>query len=260
MSLRLALIPPISLLHWTYHLDYQLMLPQLLENSQYRRVYHNHCISPNTFVILDNGEAEGVAPDWDVLQKTILQYRPDEFVLPDVIGNGEETMKRAIKWSERFTKPEGVRWMYVLQGRTYEEFLEGAHFARESQWIDTIGIPRHMLATTGDYSARSRLSNEISPWQSAKPIHFLGTSPNHPTEVLRLANFRHTDQSLLRGIDTSAPFNFAHEHVFMNGWRAPVPRPGNYFHLSILQFPLKHVSQNVSDLLQWCDGYSTHEQ
>jgi hypothetical protein len=251
--MHLALIPPISLLDYTDRTEFQLMLPQLIEDDRYEYTYRHHCKDPNQFVILDNGAAEGVEFDPKLLLAMAKGFKVDEVVVPDVIQDSRGTATKAAEFFPiaRNAYWEHERWderpkfMYVVQGKTTAEFRESIHWAAGTVWIDTIGIPRHAIETLEHESARydlARYARSIS----RKPIHLLGASHLVATE-LKMFRWRKLN---IRSTDTSSPFNFAYAD---RGLRLGnhVKRPDNYFNLPVEEFSEHYMEKNVESLIRW---------
>lgn len=258
--MQLALIPPYDLLHYTKKTTYQLMLPQCAEEStKYYMHYLGLCQDPEQFVILDNGAAEGVDFDWETLINMAYQFEVSEIVVPDTLGNMEDTIDKAQRFIDFFlhghpNAHEQFAWdfsfMFVVQGQTYEEVLKSAEWAASQRWISSLGIPRHMIETLEAANARIRIANEITKMHANKDIHFLGASPQAPLEVQALASPSVTNQAYLRGFDTSMPFNYAHIKAFGKGHyielnTARISRPENYFNLPKEEFDADALEWNV---------------
>lgn len=259
-KVKIALIPPSSLLAHTQRTNYQLCLPHLLADARYYWAYKAHCGNPSQFVILDNGAAEGALTDPYRLLSHALDLMPDEVVIPDSMGNCNETIDMARAFHDVVTGPRGAelhrfpfKYMFVIQGQTLYQVLDCATWAMAQDWINTIGVPRHLIDTLGDRHARPRIANELfMMWnQHCKPIHFLGGNPNFPEEVAILANPRLTVQTHVRGMDTSMPFNYAYAKVRIGDeYGTVVHRPDQYFNLPATDFDDSYVQSNVQFFLQ----------
>lgn len=251
--MRIALIPPYCLLGKTSQTNYQLMLPQLIDNIKYINVYQSLCRNDKQFVILDNGAAEGKEITPRQLLDIATRFKPNEVVIPDTIADPEDTVRKAFKFAEfavpdRHFAPLPFRLMFVTQGKTVMQAIDVAMWASEQSWIDTIGIPRHLLTTTGDMFARIEIANTIQARGSTKQIHFLGANSVWPTEVRALADHQITNQDYVRGMDSSLPFNYAwHGKHLDTGSRCN--RPENYFQIQIERFGNELVQENIDAFL-----------
>jgi len=253
--MKLALIPPVDLLEHTARTDFQLMLPHLvrgkvLQSGRYAHTYRMHCDDPNQYVILDNGEAEGQLQSIVDLFRIAREYGVDELVIPDEIANAEGTRKRYEQFRralETHTTAAFVRdtnFMYVLQGTTYEEFVDEALWAIEEDHIDVLGVPRHMIETLKMEDARFRLASRLVN-ESDKPLHLLGNSPLYSAE---LADFDWP--SNVRSTDTSSPFNYAYSSLFLDDGLVQ-RRPSGYFNLPHETFNQMCLDRNIQLLQEW---------
>lgn len=268
--MKLAFIPPISLRDYTFRTNYQLMLPQLIESDEYTLTYKRHCNTSGTFVILDNGEAEGVTTEPKKLIDIAFDFGVNEVVIPDTIGDSKETIDKAVDFYHQLTLHETqssdkirfgpdfpFSFMFVLQGKTYDEYLRCADWAIKQPWIKTLSVPRHTLETLGDIQARIRLTNNIIDrgWITNQQFHFLGGSHLWSHEGRYLAAPNTLNQYYIRGMDTSMPFNYAYAKKFVNSHGVQVKRPEGYFDLPAEDFEGPFLQENVNVMMEWCDLY-----
>jgi hypothetical protein len=252
--MKLALIPPISLLGATLQTDYQLMLPQLTTSPEYSTMYDNHCKNPRQFVILDNGEAEGYSSTPIELMQIANSYKVDEIVLPDVIGNMDETLERSrafLDFAGTVTTIKRFQYMFVCQGQDEFEFIESADIAARWPEVTTIGIPRHALVTCDSFDARKSIANILQASDRFdKRIHFLGANPISPREARFLADPDHTTQRCVRGMDTSMPFNYALAKAKMDDG-VNVGRAQDYFNLPASKFDGDLMQKHLDTYKYW---------
>lgn len=256
---KIALIPPISLLGQTAKTDYQLCLPHLMRYTEYRNIYSAHCADPNQFVILDNGAAENELFGAEQLLDIALVLGVDEVVIPDVMLEADATIEKAQEFHDFAIGPKGrekdrypFQYMFVVQGKSLMQVLECANWAAQQSWIDTIGIPRHLLTTLGDLHCRVKIANVIQGHNYSKQIHFLGGNPAFPQEVSLLSDPIFTTQDRIRGMDTSMPFNYAFEGALVSDRkRDPISRPGRYFELHSISFEPNALEANVEYFTQF---------
>jgi hypothetical protein len=204
--MKLALIPPHSRITDTAHTNYQLVLAHILaepsvDGIRYAKEYMDRQ-ERGDHIILDNGAYEGKLVRAKVLVDLANDLLPNEIVIPDSMRNAELTQAMAQTFLE--DQYRDLDWrvglMFVAQGSSYKEFEDCIHWATEQDWIDTIAIPRHTLATCEEQRARL----DLAIWTSGltdKAIHFLGASPLW-TEEIRWAR----DSGIVRGMDTSMPY------------------------------------------------------
>ncbi len=254
--MKIAFIPPHSLLHYTERTNYQLYLPHLIKDINYFNTYLKYCSREEQFVILDNGAAEDETLTSLDLVALAMRMRPDEVVIPDVIGDMRATIAAAEAFwfdvipAKEFT-PLPFSLMFVAQGQTFLEVMKSANWACQQDWISTIGIPRHLVTTLGDPLARVRVANVIQGHNYSKQIHFLGGNPEFPTEVEFLSDPKVTNQRNVRGMDTSMPFNYAYmgEYVYEESVSV-IKRPEGYFSLPDKAFNSEALTLNVEYFLQ----------
>ena len=256
--MKIALIPPVSLLEFTSKTDMQLMLPHLASIPQYRYTYLMHGKDPHQYLILDNGVAEGMRAGADMIMELGDFFLVNEIVLPDVLTNAEKTRLLSNNFLDLakthyrgriLSKP---KFMYVLQGTSFNQVIKEAQWGAKQPMVDVFGLPRHLITTTMtgshiNFSIRSNLAAKIQEI-SDKPIHLLGGSPDAPNE---LGELEFTNN--VRSHDTSSPFNYAY---FNKQLQADIRcgRPLKYFDKPASSFDEHFVNINVNDLMRWA-GY-----
>lgn len=252
--MKLALIPPRGYETLALGGDAHLLLAQV-NNPHYESLYKVACRQLE-LSILDNGANEGPPVSDQVLMSRAAFYGVKEVVVPDVLRDRGRTLRRAREfWGAIHTY---TRWptndydyMAVVQGRTMAEVeacLEG--FSRFN-FINTIGIPRHLLETLNQLTARISIARMIKQrYGSRWNIHFLGTNPIWMGEILHAAD----EVSFVRSVDTSAPFNYAMAGQLIRTTSNAVHRPDKYFSQKpdLLSMPL--VEHNISILKGWVRG------
>jgi hypothetical protein len=249
--MKLALIPPVSLLEYTDETTCQLMLPQLVGNEQYDYVYKTHGKSAEQFIILDNGLAEDAQVSGGELLRIAEEFYVDEVILPDVMKDARASRESAQHFLSDYLWPSWrldnwpFKLQYVAQGTTFHEVLNEMHWAYDQDWIDTIGIPRHLVEI--DLSIRIKLAYQYRRNGGDKPIHLLGGSPYFPTEIKMGGEWPG-----VRSHDTSAPFYFAYYKARLD---LPVPdgatRPEGYFERNADEFHVGITNHNVKLLMEW---------
>ncbi len=74
--------------------------------------------------ILDNGADElGEGMSGSEYSSLINEIDPDELILPDVLGNTDETQKRGLSFLEELDRPAGMKVMAVAQGLQFNEWM-----------------------------------------------------------------------------------------------------------------------------------------
>lgn len=255
--MRIALIPPVCMLHHTVKQELQMMIPQGLDSEMYRRHYKWLGISNNYHVILDNGMFETGTPidDQDLLD-IAAEYKVSEIVMPDVRDDPDATIDRQDqflslydKWAGRIPRP--LKLMAVVQGKTAEEAQRYVNFVVKAGRNNVVlGFPRRM---TEDYGPEARIV--LMSWLAASygsefPMHMLGLSRANPMELQGAAKRL---GSYIRGIDTSAPFVWTAENKHLDTGDI-VERQDDYMTMEAARFPGPLVRHNIETLERWARG------
>lgn len=250
--MRLALIPPVSLIDDIFNTNYQMVLPHL-DDEHYTTAYMS-ARKRGDFLILDNGAAEGETPRFEALMDIANDYMVNEIVVPDVLGDMQQTLKCVEDFGHFITNPsvsyqDGYGFMGVVQGRTMDEIYQCLDLYNSLDWITTIGIPRILLETLDSPESRVGVARFIAENYGPRfSMHLLGTSPRHIRELSRFgADF---EAAGVRGVDTSAPYNYANVGKFIDHWDN-ISRPGEYFHLDAHHFGHVQVKHNLEVMQQW---------
>ncbi len=252
--MKLALIPPFCHLEDTAKTDYQLMLPHLVSHPEYEKQYMHLCSDPRQFVILDNGVAEGKKIPFREILDIGIRFGVDEIVLPDVMGDAVRTMNAASQAIYQQGVHYAARYMFVLQGQTYDEVFMTAKYALSFSNVWSLGIPRHLIETIGDPKARWRIVEMLTSHldvygAGSRGIHLLGMNPTCPREMEDVPDWL---KAKVRGFDTSAPYNFAYwGHSMMD--KVSMKRPKKYFEQPAVEFSPLLVQDNIAYLAE-CAG------
>jgi hypothetical protein len=269
MTLQLALIPPVSMLHHLVSRELQMCLPEGLDNSEmYRQTYKYLGTHPGCYVILDNGmfESGEYMGDFDLLQYA-KEYKVDEIVMPDVRGRSEDTLEAQRHFMRIFHRAYGMtppsktpNLMSVIQGHTVREAEEHVLKVADSWACEMVrgrygkvvfGIPRRMSEDTGERSGRIDLVEMIaSHYGPMFPIHLLGLSRSNPRELQYIAR---EFGEFVRGIDTDAPFVWTAEKKHLDA-DDTAERQEDYLSMEASHFPGPLVRHNIDTLEKWCRG------
>lgn len=254
--MKLALIPPRQFLNDTYlaH-EMQLMLPQWLEDDQYRNTYID-LKHKGSFVILDNGAAESSPHTMGVLTEMVKYYVPDEFAIPDTLGDASATLDQAYNFLEGFATdiPKETALGFVAQGRTVDEACRAVVELMKSvpgkRFIQTIYVPRLLLAESGDKRARLEVAQYVHYRFPRLNIHLFGASTEWVQEIRAAAPKR-----FIRSIDTSLPYNYGYAGVKIDEFtKRKVSRPEDYFNAKFDFDQEALVRKNVSTMKRWAYG------
>lgn len=256
--MKLALIPPTSLLEDTSRTDMQLMLPQLaISDSHYAKFYRKHCKNKHQYVILDNGAAERSSVNLDTLMEMIYVFQPDEFAIPDSLGDSRRTLVQAnyffARYEQNVVELNQMKLGFVAQGRTIMECFDTVTIMAESWWADYIQVvylPRLLVAESGDAGARLELASLLNKEYGGRfELHLFGAAPMWPAEIRAAA-----DLSFIRSMDTSLPYvmSYWNTHLDMNVTISKLTRPSNYFDQPWDKFT--GSSAYVNTFIAWAEG------
>jgi hypothetical protein len=242
--MKVALIPPKG--YYDYReSDYYLLLAQI-EDTTYRREYAG--LPMKSYVILDNGAAEGKLVKDELLLQEAAHYGADEIVIPDVMYDGEATLERAREFILSHDT-SGLHYMVVTQGKNLEEVLTTTSKILDEFPDATIGIPRHLITTCDNVMARYYVLQHIHERHGqTRKVHLLGTNATFPSEVKYLT----AAHSWVRGADTSMPFNYAIAGKELNA-RTSVERPEGYFD-KVHKIDPELLEYNINTFMEWASG------
>jgi len=98
--------------------DYDYCLPHLLDQNEEYRIFFNNVKSIGRYIVMDNSLHElGEAYDTERLMHWIKEIEPNEFIVPDVWENYNESVRNAKMWSQ-IELPKGVTKVAVVQAKT----------------------------------------------------------------------------------------------------------------------------------------------
>ena len=257
--MRLALIPPTELIEECAHLsEMQLVLPTpWLESEEYRvkmdlvRRTHSH------YRILDNGAAESEQIDDEVLMELIGQTEPDEFALPDVLGDFRGTYRSGMEFIEKYgerLKQQDVKVGLVAQGsngveavRMVEEFYKNSYGI-----VDVVYIPR-LHVREGKLIERALIAETLS--DMPVEFHLFGMNRKFPYELQVVKWWLSTSPVTIRSVDTALPFYCAKASSVL--WPSmirlePAPtRSDDYFEEHYTDDEKTVVDRNIATVKEW---------
>jgi len=116
---------PINMLDKSFEInDYEYCLPHLLDQNEKYKEHFLYAKEAGSYIIMDNSLHElGKAYDTKRLLHWINVLEPDEFIVPDVWQNKNQTLVNAKQWS-KIELPEGVTKVAVVQAQNYNEAHE----------------------------------------------------------------------------------------------------------------------------------------
>ena len=118
---------PINMLDKSFEInDYEYCLPHLLDQNEMYKDHFYKAKKDGRYIIMDNSLHElGVAYDSDRLIYWINELKPNEFIVPDVWENAEESIINATIWNI-YDFPKEVEKVAVVQAKTIHEASECA--------------------------------------------------------------------------------------------------------------------------------------
>jgi hypothetical protein len=207
---------PISLLKESYKFnDYDYCLVHLLEENKKYKDYYFNAKKKNRHVLLDNSLFElGVSFDIDKFLYWINKLQPDEYIIPDVTDNVDQTISNIDYWYSKYYpkikyKSKSIG---VLQGINQNEMTKCYQYMDKN--VDKIAVnfiskcyknwfPNNNFSDRA-YNGRQKLffnliTNNII--NKNKPHHLLGcTNPiEYTLYKQKFYNFN------IESIDTSSP-------------------------------------------------------
>ncbi|MCK9543547.1 MAG: hypothetical protein M0R03_16135 [Novosphingobium sp.] len=197
--MKLACEIPISILEdISPYTDYDFVIGSYcLTHPKYKEFYLKKARAKDRRMIVDNGAfEEGKAMDSSAYKDLVLELNPNTLVLPDVINDAKETIKRTNEFFDKYDMLDAYHLMGVLQGQSICDYMKCLEAYASNDSIDIIGIPYHVF-----YRPLFIEKNNIIKFcrENAFVIHILGL-PN-PWEVVELTKFG----SIIESIDTSLP-------------------------------------------------------
>lgn len=259
--MQVATILPTPLLGQEHSNDYNMCLYHIVRDNPTYANYFKKLREEGKFVIMDNGAAEGVNPTHEELMEVYGLVEPSEIVLPDVVYDKEETLKRTEEAYRAFTQAglhEKYQFMAVPQGANFTEWLSCMKTMIKQKHITTIGIskfvtPRYQREMGRDANVRMecvdavlqeayRLGREVQ-------IHLLGCWDN-PIEIGEIST---AFEDKVRGTDSAIAYVYTRAGRMYAG---ETPRPDNDeidFHNGTTDnLPL--LSYNMHQWTHFCEG------
>lgn len=251
----------------TYMTSTQLILPNEINVSEeYDKFYIDLTTRTQQFVIMDNGAAEANQMSDRSLMDFVTSYMPDEFAIPDTLGESDDTIAKALAFLTRYGKVfyntmDCTGLGLVAQGRTvneaYKTVVSVYDQAKYDDLISTIYLPRLLLAATDNPTARIELLEMLyDRFGTHFNYHFFGASPVWPREMQEAAATK-----IVRSFDTSMPYYFGMRGISLRTVADNncdgVTRPMNYFDWKMnphSAWTNALIKRNVQTALEWSRG------
>lgn len=209
--MKVASIVPVEYLEYIVMDDYHMCLAQFwgrADMCDYYNFYRGQAMA-GSFVILDNGTAEGATTSVEKLISVAEAIRPSEVVIPDALQDADVTLQ----WAQQHIRKlraalPDTRLMGVAQGNTMEEWVCCAQALLE-MGIDTLGVPKilvKMFGMNGRALALKALYKKAPKALEGKEIHLLGCWED-ALEAKVVSNLvRQGELPAVRGIDSCLPY------------------------------------------------------
>jgi hypothetical protein len=186
------------------------------------------------YVILDNGEAEGMNFSPKVLINIAFRIGANEIVVPDKMGDMSSTLAKMAQFTS--TAKEFPQFTYgaVIQGNDWEQWQACLNRYTEQPWITALYLPRFMANVRGPLGRIQFLQHFEKHIRNrfTAGVHCLGSS-RHQYEPRDL-NYL----GWVRGLDSSLPYSLGLQErpVDSVDYEAPEPshRPYDYFDIAVL--------------------------
>lgn len=213
---KFAHIVPVGCLHVLDNKQYLMCLANLVNVSdKYGAYYASAARKPGTYVLMDNGAAEGEQLSNEELLRCYGRIHPNEIVLPDTLCDGKDTLKKMDEALELFVESERLpyRIMAVPQGKDFDEWSACAEVMVQDRRIHTIGVSKFLQMTTGTiwirHAAVERLALLMEVYgRHDLEVHLLGCSePLHYVQTI-MDTF-----PFVRGCDSALGYLFAQAQV-----------------------------------------------
>ena len=143
--MQVASIVPIHYLPLIKGKPYHLCLAHLALNYTEYRDFYKEEAQNGSYVILDNGAAEGETVEVQELLQLAIYLGASEVILPDFIGDYEKTITESYRALHYIKSREDYKGkvMAVPQASSFKSWLTAAE--EMLTWpIDTLGIPREI--------------------------------------------------------------------------------------------------------------------
>lgn len=205
--------------------------------------YHEFWAGREGTLIIDNGVIEeGAAVDIRLLAAAATLVRASIVIIPDVIGDAEETIYLAAANSMPLRRllPQGTELMGVIQAQTVEE-ARLCQMAFDEQLIDWTAVPK-------GYRERN-VGSRAAMAHSVMARHILGFSNTNDIDDDAAA------AQVAGGIDAATPIWMAAVGLTMDKMSPEIPRPKDYWSWQELPPPqLDRAIFNIRTVRSWLNA------
>lgn len=208
-------------------------------------------------LILDNSASYfGRALDNDSLMNCINMINPNEVVLPDVLGNFDETIKRSLKFLNQIKNIGNLKIMAVPQGDSLEEYIECYNIFSSDDRIKVIGLSYTVdniflggmipldYVSSREYLIKLLYENNII--NSNKEHHLLGLGNSGQIELQKLNKF-----SFIRSCDSNTAYITAKQNIeIFKGVAYRKPKGSINFEDKFEKITYKLLIENIKTLAE----------
>lgn len=223
--------------------DFHMMLLHLCNNKQYTDVY----AEASGYKVLDNSVVElGNALSIEALCSEAVRLGVNEIILPDSLGNGPETVVKALQSLRYITDTYGFKppfkIMAVAQGSSEPEWLQ-CYLELSKLPIHVIGIPKRVEI----FMPRLSLCEHLEGIRDKSKEHHLLGVPGNPIEIWHANRLEY-----IRSVDSCIAYIAARDEVYIDAGIG-CERPANTicFEDAVREDTLKILKHNVDVLQGW---------
>jgi hypothetical protein len=196
--------------------DYDYCLPHLLDQNEDYKEYFYDSKRNGRFIIMDNSLHElGTAYDTERLMYWVNELKPNEFIVPDVWQDHDQTSRNAKTWRNYHRQnllPKETRLIAVGQGDSYDNLMLCLYLMIEYHGYDKVALSYgaslynnlvpHPNPHVGKMLGRVNVVSNLSKkeWFIGIDLHLLGCSL--PQEF---SYYNNPSFNFIKTIDTSNP-------------------------------------------------------
>lgn len=204
---RIAHIVPQGSLDKIKDNGYQMCLANIVNVDSAYAEFYSEASRGNTYVLMDNGAAEGQQLSMKELVTCYERVMPDEIVLPDTLCNCEDTLRKGVDAIMYLDKEYGANkpftFMGVPQGRDLSEWRRCMEEMIQWPEIHALGVSKFLQMEVQDemtrYYAVQYLEDAIKKYHRYDiEVHLLGCSES-PQTIAKIAK----DFPFVRGCDSA---------------------------------------------------------
>ena len=204
---RIAHIVPQGSLDKIKNNGYQMCLANIVNVDSAYAEFYSEASRGDTYVLMDNGAAEGQQLGMEELIACYERVMPDEIVLPDTLCDGEDTLRKSKEAIAQLSEYYGAHipfaFMGVPQGHTLDEWCKCMEEMIQWPAIHSLGVSKFLQMEVKDemtrYKAVKCIEEAIARYHRYDiEVHLLGCSESPQTIASIAKNF-----PFVRGCDSA---------------------------------------------------------